>query len=81
MISVVDYDPEISGALLADLVIGVAIVESHVLYHCHIVKRKSRLRDLLRLAELLAAEAVEVGADPDSLARQASLKISALECH
>lgn len=50
--------------LLFDLVNGVVIERSHILYHCSLVQKKSRLRKLAALADWITKETYELAADP-----------------
>jgi replicative DNA helicase len=63
--------------LVASLIHGVVIHEDHILHHVAIVRKKSRLRGLLRLAEWLTAAATET-ANPDELIISTRAKLEAL---
>jgi replicative DNA helicase len=63
--------------LLGSLIQGVIVHEDHILHHVAIVRKKSRLRALLRLAEWLT-KAVTESADPDKLIIATREKLEAL---
>jgi replicative DNA helicase len=63
--------------LLASLIHGVVVHEDHTLYHVAMVRRKSQLRTLLRIAEWLT-RVVDDAADPDALIEQAIRKLDAV---
>lgn len=60
--------------VIASLVHGVVIHDDHLFHHVAIVRRKSRLRSLLKLAEWIS-ESVNETTDPDSLIEQISTRI------
>jgi len=62
-------------ALIGDLICGAIVHPSHVSHHARIVRRKALLRSLLRLSDWIARAAVEVGADPEQIARLACEKL------
>lgn len=62
-------------ALLADLICGVVVQQSHVQHHVCIVKRKARLRQLLDVSEWLSDCVLERSADPEGLANLAIAKL------
>jgi replicative DNA helicase len=65
-------------ALIADLVSGAVVHHSHVRHHVRIVREKSKLRALLRLADWIEQAAIEPCADPEQIAKLVCEKLEPL---
>jgi replicative DNA helicase len=57
-------------SLIADCITGAVIAESHVLFHCGLLRKKASLRKLAKLAEWILREVTEPNADPDAIRRE-----------
>ena len=66
-------------ALIGDLISGVVIERTHILHHVRIVRKKSRLRALMKLADWISHSAVQVAADPDALVQVTLTKLEAID--
>jgi replicative DNA helicase len=66
-------------ALIGDLISGVVIERSHILHHVRIVRKKSRLRALMKLADWISRSATQVAADPDALVQVTLTKLGAID--
>lgn len=68
-------------ALIGDLISGVVIERGHILHHARIVKKKSRLRALMKVAEWISLSATEATADPDALVHATLTKLEAMDAN
>jgi replicative DNA helicase len=62
-------------ALLGDLISGVVVERSHIRHHVGIVKKKSQLRTLMKVADWISQSATEVAVNPDVLVQVAIEKL------
>lgn len=63
------------AVVVADLLVGPVVAESHVRHHAGVVLRTSQRRALIALAESLAEKASDAGSDPGAVADAFAAKL------